>query len=251
MPSTIHPEPPAEPPIGALRRTLYVLGPFVLTALVLCVIYLVADRWTVHQVWITGLVSLLGAGTTVVFGEAALGEDSFHLHLGTWELAYVVMYVNTVSGWFYTYNLDLLQRVPRIGPWLRRARRNARIMLQQRPWIRRWAMVGVCLFVVTPLPGSGALGGSLVGRLVGISKRATVVAVALAGVAVSSLYALLASELKLVLDRVERFAPPWVRLAVFLLVAIVLIWLMTRLVRWLASQPIDKCASADSSQTPR
>ncbi len=233
------PEPIAlqpDPPVGVALRLLYVLGPLALTAAVLGLVYLVAGAWTLNEVWITGLVSLLGAGTTVVFGEAALGDNTFQLGLDTWELAYVVMFVNAVSSVFYTYNLDLLQRLPRVGPWLVRSRHNARIMLRQRPWIRRWAVVGVGLFVVTPLPGSGALGGSLMGRLVGISKRAIVLAVTVAGVIVCSAYALLANELKEALDRVEAFVPPWVRIAVFLVLAALLVAFMTRLVRWFATQ---------------
>ncbi len=219
------------------RRLWYFFGPLLVTAATLGVIYLLTDEWTVHEVWITGLVSLLGAGTTVVFGEAALGDNTFDLKLGTWQLAYVVMYVNAVSGWFYTYNLDLLGKLPKIGPWLRRSRINARAMLEQRPWIRRWSVVGVSLFVITPLPGSGALGGSLVGHIVGISKRATVIAVAVAGIAVCSAYALLANELKQLLDRLEQFTPLWVRFVAFALVAIVLIWAMTKMVRWFATHP--------------
>lgn len=231
---------PADERVGFGRRLWYFFGPLLVTAAVLGVIYLLTDDWTVHEVWITGLVSLLGAGTTVVFGEAALGDQTFDLKLRTWHLAYVVMYVNAVSGWFYTYNLDLLEKLPKIGPWMRRSRRNARAMLQHRPWIRRWSVVGVGLFVITPLPGSGALGGSLVGRIVGISKRATVIAVAVAGIAVCSAYALLANELKQMLDRLEQYTPFWVRIVVFVLVAIVMLWAMAKMVRWFATHPPDE-----------
>lgn len=241
------PLPPAiDAPVGFWLRVLYVLGPFAATAAVLGVVYLFAGLWMLNEVWITGTVSLLGAGTTVIFGKAALGDATFDLQLGTWQLAFIVMYVNAVSTFFYTYNLDLLQRVPKVGPTLRRARRNAAVMLKRRPWIRRWAVVGVGLFVITPLPGSGALGGALVGRIVGVSKRATFISVSIAGVVVSIAYALLANELKQALDRLEQFTPPWVRVAVFVLAAIVMVYVMTKLVRWLASHPPE---GADDAST--
>ncbi len=238
------PLPPAiDAPVGFWLRVLYVLGPFAATAAVLGVIYLFAGLWMLHEVWITGTVSLLGAGTTVIFGKAALGDAT---KLGTWQLAYIVMYVNAVSTFFYTYNLDLLQRVPKVGPTLRRARRNAAVMLKQRPWIRRWAVIGVGLFVITPLPGSGALGGALVGRIVGVSKRATFISVSIAGVVVSLAYALLANELEQALNRLQQFTPPWVRIAVFLIAALVLVYVMTKLVRWLASHPPEGLKNAAS-----
>ncbi len=249
----IPPAHPLDPPVGFWRRVAYLLGPFGATAFVLGGIYLFTDDWTVHEVWITGLVSLLGAGTTVIFGEAALGDQVYDLKLGTWQLAYVVMFVNSASTFWYTYNLDLLQRVPKIGPALRRARRNAAIMLTHRKWIRRWAVVGVGIFVVTPLPGSGALGGALVGRIVGVTKRATFISVSVAGVIVSIAYAMLASELKELLDKIEHFAPPWVRVTVAVLMAIVMVYLMTKLVRWLASHPPEEAAATveDSEVTAK
>jgi len=235
----LEPAHPDDPPVGFWRRVAYLLGPFGATAFVLGGIYLFTDLWTLNEVWITGTISLLGAGTTVIFGEAALGDKVVDLKLDTWQLAYVVMYINAASTFWYTYNLDLLQRVPKIGPALRRARHNAALMLIQRPWIRRWAVVGVGLFVITPLPGSGALGGALVGRIIGVTKRATFISVAIAGVIVSVAYALLANELKQALDQIERFAPPAVRVAVSVLIAIVMIYLMTKLVRWLATHPVE------------
>lgn len=227
-------------PVGFWRRCGYLFGPILLAGAIVGIIYLVYDLSTLNEVLIAGAVSLLGAGTTVVFGEAALGDKVYDLNLNTWHLAYVVMFVNAASTFFYTYNLDLLQKVPKIGPYMRQARMNSVAMLKRRPWIRRWAVVGIGLFVVTPLPGSGALGGALMGRIIGVSKKATFISVSLAGVIVASAYAMLANELKQALDKLEQFAPPWVRFVVFALFAIVMVYVMTKLVRWFASHPQDE-----------
>jgi uncharacterized membrane protein len=39
--------------------------------------------------------------------------------------------------------------------------------------MRRWAFTGVMLFVMFPLTGTGAIGGSLFGRLLGLSRIRT------------------------------------------------------------------------------
>ena len=57
------------------------------------------------------------------------------------------------------------------------------------PWIRRWASLGVGFFVVTPLPGSGVLGGCIIGRVVGLTRWQTFLTVTTANVVVSVLYA--------------------------------------------------------------
>ena len=50
-------------------------------------------------------------------------------------------------------------------------------------------------FVLSPLPGSGQLGGCFVGRVIGLPKRTIFLVVALAGVAVAALYAIFADYL--------------------------------------------------------
>ena len=262
---------PVDGPVGFWLRIAYVLGPIVVCAAALAVVFLLSssasfavtrakslrslevffapDPQTLYEVLIAGGVSLLGAGSTIIFGQAALGDEVVQLNLGTWHLAAIFIFVNAVSTFFYTYNLDLLQKLPKIGPYMRLSRRNAVATLEQRPWIRRWAVVGVSLFVVTPLPGSGALGGALMGRIIGVSKRATVTAVTVAGIVIGLLYALLANELKLMLDRLEHFFPPWVRIAVAILGAIVMVWIVARLVRWFAVHPTE--ATGDRGQKAR
>lgn len=225
--------------VGLLRRVAYLLGPLALTAVLLGIVFLAAGEKTMKEMIVTGAASLLGMGTTVVFGKAAIGDELFRVNLETWDLAVIVMFVNAASAFWYTYNIDLFQKLPGIGPYLRQARKNAVVTLRRRPWIRRWAVVGVGLFVVTPLPGSGALGGSLMGRIVGVSKLATWLSVTIAGIIVSSAYAMAADQLQAVGDRLEQFAPPWVRLAVAILAVFVMVWFMTKLVKWFASHPPD------------
>ena len=203
------------------RRLAYLFGPILATAAVWGLVRWQTTAEFAREVYIAGSASLLGAGTTIVLGKAVVGDT---VSLGVWQLAFIVMWVNAASTFWYTYNLDLFERLPKVGPTLRQMREDAVATLRERPWIRRLSVVGVGAFVVTPLPGSGALGGAIVGRLVGVSKFATFVSVSIAGVIVSSAYALFADKLQ------EWMAdiPTWVRItgAVVMIVAIFL------LVRW-------------------
>jgi hypothetical protein len=99
--------------------------------------------------------SLVVLGATVVFGRAVLPGIS----LSTYELAGIVAYGSVVTSFVYAFNMDLLERVPRLGDYLRRARTGARASLHDHPWIRRMATAGVGLFVLTPLPAAARSGG--------------------------------------------------------------------------------------------
>lgn len=187
------------------RRLAYLFGPVVVTALLWLFVRWVTNPAYAQEVYIAGSASLFGFGTTVVFGKAVIDT----ITLGPWQLAFIVMWVNAASCYWYTYNLELLERLPKIGPSLVNMRQEAVQTLRDRPWIRRLSVVGVGAFVVTPLPGSGALGGAIVGRLIGVSRFATFVSVSVAGVVVSIVYAMLAHKLGQAIERV----PTWQRIA--------------------------------------
>jgi uncharacterized membrane protein len=69
---------------------------------------------------------------------------------------------------FVVTNLEVLHKFPWVGSGLRDMEKNGRATLSRRPWIRRMAFLGVVVFVSIPVPGTGAVGGTVVARLVGL-----------------------------------------------------------------------------------
>lgn len=222
---------------GAIAHRLFLLSaPIVLSGLAFLIVTVADSIGYAYALLGVGLVSLFGFGTTVIFLPAIVPPDWLPIpeswlqsvNLSAWEIAFVVMWVNALSAWWYVYNIDLLERLPKIGPFLRRSRKNAVRTLAQRPWIRRFAAVGVGAFVITPLPGSGSLGGAIMGRIVGVSRFATTLSVSLAGIVVSVGYAYAATSLGKKLNQDE--VPIWMRVAGLVLV-LVLVWFMIKLLR--------------------
>lgn len=224
------------------RRLLLLLGPIVLTAV------LVAGFWMFDariglELLVISLVSFLGLGTTVILAPAAVGkgldlpflDQTFELHLGTWQIAAWLIYLNIAAAFLYAYNLDLLERVPVIGPFLYRARQNAMVALEDHKWIRRLAGVGVMIFVLLPGPGSGQLGGCFVGRVIGLPRRSVFGVVAFAGTFVAVLYAAFGNYIQRVLDDAD--VGPWIRVGTVLIVLVVAAVLI-KLLRYLGRQPL-------------
>jgi len=211
------------------RRLLTLLGPFVLTGLVIAGIAL-WQQGVAYELGVISVASFFGFGTTVIFSSAVLGEN---IHLRTWEIALWMIYLNAAAAFLYAYNLDLLERVPWIGPYLKRARHNVGETLKRNPWIRRMAEAGIVLFVLSPLPGSGQLGGCFIGRVIGLPRRTVFFVVTLAGVAVATFYAMFAGYLAKVFDRMEM--ETWMRVLLFVL-ALVLAWLIFKFLRYLGRE---------------
>jgi len=129
------------------------------------------------------LASFLGAGKSAVLGSAVanaftlavLGRVIERINISAWVLAGMLTYVDSAVCLVLLANMSVLFRMPWFGIGRRLAQMHEAgwYMLQVHPWVRRMAWVGVMLFVVTPLPASGGIGGTLVARILGMSNWAT------------------------------------------------------------------------------
>ncbi len=169
------------------QRAALLLGPVLTVGIFWAVVSLAASRHLADEALGAGAIFLTIVGPSVIFGPAMTGTHVFS-HLTTWDLVGVTTFFSLATAFFYSFNLDLLERLPKVGPRLRLTRRSMRATLQQKPWIRRWALVGVSFFVLLPLPGSGTLGGSIMGRLIGLSPLGSFLAVATGGTLVCLAY---------------------------------------------------------------
>jgi len=143
-----------------------------------------------------GLVgTLLGAAVAVftALGKFApivgLGADS---PLSVWEWAALVVYMDVSIATLLTFNLGALYRIPLVGPILEGLAEHGQYMLKTRPWLGKLTFVGVVLFVMFPLTGTGAVGGSIFGRLLGLGAWRTWLAIATGAVVGTGIMALFA-----------------------------------------------------------
>jgi hypothetical protein len=132
-------------------------------------------------------VAFLGVGSTIVFASAIADTSAAKLDATT--LVALAAYFCVATTFFWAFNLELAERIPWFGPRVARIHDAAANALHRHAWIRRWATIGVALFVISPLPGSGTIGGSIVGRLAGLSRLATFLAVSIASLVVVAVYA--------------------------------------------------------------
>jgi uncharacterized membrane protein len=156
-----------------LDRAQPMLGRIHLITPILIVIglYVVLGYLDVWDKFTLAGLAALPLGKFIVLGGAA------DIGLNQWELALMVVFMDTWAAYVLAYNLHHLYKVPRLGPWLHNVQNYCRYWLHEYPLMRRWAITGVVLFVVVPLSGTGAPGGALLGRIVGLRPRTILAAV--------------------------------------------------------------------------
>jgi hypothetical protein len=165
-------------PRGA--RVVMTAGPFAGFAAVLVVVAIVWGHEFAAWLLGAGVGSFVGFGKFVIFG--GIFSDLLASLLGTVPqgeppspnvLAGVVIYAEIGTALVMMANMTLLYRTPWVGARLAAAHEAGWYVLRVHPWMRRMAELGVALFVAAPFQGTGAVVGTILGRVLGLSRVAT------------------------------------------------------------------------------
>lgn len=162
-------------------------------------------------------------GKFVIFSGLSSGSP-----LGPWGLALLGLAADVSLTLTLAVLLAPLGRLRGLGPWLKSAHDRAATTLATYPRLKRMAFWGVALFVFLPLPGTGCIGGTFAGQLLGLTRTATVVAILLASILALIVFAALANYVGA--QAQEMIDNPWVVVLSTLAFAL-FVWLGFRRVR--------------------
>jgi uncharacterized membrane protein len=223
--------------MGFLRRLLYFFGPPAVVYLAWWLVDRFAGPGIARECLVAAGLFLTFVGPTVILGPAVVGTSGFE-RLSTWSLVGLGAFMTVVTAFFWAYNLDLLERVPKFGPALKRSRARMGAWLARHPWVRRIAVVSTGFFVLMPFPGSGTFGGSVLGTVAGLSRWATFWAVSIGGVLVTLAYGWFGGEIQRLAERYQFGTAGKIAVA---LGFVIVLWLVGKLILRLgAERPEDR-----------
>jgi uncharacterized membrane protein len=165
---------------------LTLLGPLGFTLIALGLMGLARGWDEVIKTVVAGVVSFFGMGRFVILfgsgGEGLGGAEDEAIRkkfdfLTTGELFLMVTWMDMCWAVLLVCHMTFLFRIPRIGPALLRLREEGEFFMAYQPWVRRFTFIGLSLFVSFPVAATGAVAGSIFGRLLGMSRRAVLMAV--------------------------------------------------------------------------
>lgn len=165
-----------------IRWLSSLLGPFVLTATVLTVIYFLHGKEFVFSIVGQAVVTFVFLGRFVILlGQQGAAENAID-YLTPLQLCTMVTFMDFMTAFFVAFHMGIMFRIPLVGPKISELVSDGRFILTQFPNIRRWAFVGLVLFVIFPTSTTGSIGGSIFGRLLGLKKWTTVTAILIGSV---------------------------------------------------------------------
>ena len=167
---------------STIMGLLKFFSPFLMTAAFFSIMFVTMsqkDFLNLSRLMVVYFVPPFGKGT-VIPGGIALG-------LNPWALAIATAFVDIAVGFFLTWNFDLAKKIPFIGSGINRIQKKGQSMLTSLPWLERASVTGIIVFVMFPFQGSGAVGGTILGRAIGLSPNKNLAAVSVGAVSGSFL----------------------------------------------------------------
>jgi len=98
--------------------------------------------------------------------------------------------LDILTSLFMILNFSIALRIPVLGPWISRFLASGDKFKETHPWISKWSVLGVALFVLLPLQGTGGVGATLVGIITGLSPPKILLAIGCGAMAECLVFAL-------------------------------------------------------------
>lgn len=160
-------------------------------------------------------------------GKESLIPVGIALGIPWWLMATSLALLDVLTSLFMILNIRLALRIPVLGPWISGFLSAGDEFMGKRPWIARWSVLGVAFFVFLPFQGTGGVGATLVGMLVGLTPLQILLAVAIGASAECLLFAFGSDIIwRLILENISLGIP----VAGATLAAVVVAYLLLR--RW-------------------
>lgn len=158
------------------------VGPFILTATILILFGLFSGWGHAGKLVTTAVLTFFGAGRFIILAGGDPSPDAATRFFSSEFLFAMVTYMDLMVAILLSFHVGFMFKVPVIGPKVSELVADGRFILQRNPWMRRMTFVGLIAFVTFPLAATGSVGGSIFGRLLGMSRLQT-----FAGIAMGSL----------------------------------------------------------------
>lgn len=151
--------------------TLY--GPFLVTLLTVAALWIYAGGEFTRKLLVSTLLSLYLLGRFVILNGSEGRLMDVGGSLSSEHLFLLVTWLDVMTALVLAFHIGFLFRIPYVGKRIVALVTDGHFILDNHPWMRRATLLGLMAFVAFPLTATGAVGGSIFGRLLGMSRLAT------------------------------------------------------------------------------
>ncbi len=146
------------------------VGPILVTAALVASIYLVAGPEFTKRLLTTALAGLFLFGRFIILAGSDPDIAEVTGSLSSLQLFTMVTYLDLVVAVTLMFHTGFLFHLPWFGSRAAAFVNDGRFLIRSQPWIRRTTFLGLVLFVAIPLAAMGSVGGTILGRMLGVTR---------------------------------------------------------------------------------
>lgn len=220
------------------------LSPVILTVAVLGVLTVINGPGYALKCVNHALLTFFVLGRFVLLAgmEGEVTERVAKIAMKPSELFVLVTYLDFIVALFVTFHMGVLFRIPKVGPKLAMLVWDGKFFMDSQPWIKRMAFLGLVGFVIIPFSTTGSIGGSILGRLLGLSRLATVSGVLVGSLLGNGIMYLFAKQIN------KHLQDNWTFRIVGLLIIVAICLLLEWRYRAVKNKYIQDQAAADNGE---
>lgn len=145
---------------------VYIISPFLFFLPLLFLLLLMLPEGRMLQFF-----SLLVAYVIPPAGKESIIPCAIILGYDWWMIASAVFIIDCASACFIAMNFHHIAKIPWFGEIFMKCNESMKRISATNPWLSRLSLFGLFLFIFFPRQGSGAINGTILGRVMGISPR--------------------------------------------------------------------------------
>ncbi len=150
---------------------------FLYVAFVGIAYYLLPPKLNVGFITITFLYLIPPAGKESMVPAGVLLLKSYY---GIWSVpitALSIAFVDSFVGLWMMWNWDLIKMIPFLGTYIIKLEKIGKEKWEKHQYISKLAYTGLALFVAFPFQGSGGVGATVIGRVLGMHPHKVLYAI--------------------------------------------------------------------------
>ncbi len=195
--------------------TLY--GPFVISIAAIAIIAIFAGGAFARRLLVAAALSAWFLGRFVILSGSEGALHDLSGNLSSEHLFLLVTWMDVMTALVLAFHIGFLFRLPYIGNRILALVNDGHFILDAQPWMKRATFFGLTGFVVFPLTATGAVGGSIFGRLLGMSRVSTFTGIVLGSLIGNGLMYFFSEQMARLMDK----DLPVIKYGGFILIALI------------------------------
>ena len=161
------------PGLPSLQKVIFNLSaPFIFAGICFFVISLLIPFDSFEK-----LMGLMVLNLIPPAGKESIIPLGIALGIPWWIIATSTTVMDIAGAMFMALNFDLALKIPLLGRWIKGIMEGGESFFESHRWMEKLSEIGLVFFVIIPFQGSGGIGGTIVGRMMGIPKLKVILAI--------------------------------------------------------------------------